>query len=73
MLAVHHELDDCRVCAFADIPVLLPALRNSPRKELVTFRGGISQGDPCEARAYHGFNGIEADVVTRIGQWILSN
>lgn len=73
VLAVHHEFDDCRVCAFADIPALLPALRNAPRKELVTFRGGITQGDPCEARAYHGYNGIEAEVVARIGQWILSN
>jgi len=73
VLAVHHELDDCRVCAFADIPALLPALGNAPRKELATYRGGISRGDPCEAKAYHGFNGIEAEVVARIGQWIQSN
>jgi pimeloyl-ACP methyl ester carboxylesterase len=73
VLVVHHELDDCRVCSFTDLPALLPALRNAPRKELATYRGGISQGDPCEAKAYHGYNGIEVEVVARIGQWILSN
>jgi hypothetical protein len=24
---------------------------------------GVSEGDPCEARAYHGFNGIDGQVV----------
>ena len=32
--------------------------------------GGITVGDPCEARAYHGFNGIEREVITRIAAWI---
>ena len=34
------------------------------------FDGGINVGDPCEARAHHGFNGIEADVVAKIAAWI---
>jgi hypothetical protein len=42
----------------------------TPKKELLTFDGGVSVGDPCEALAYHGFNGIESDVVTKIVQWI---
>jgi hypothetical protein len=25
--------------------------------------GGTSEGDPCEARAYHGFNGVDGQVV----------
>jgi len=41
-----------------------------PRKELLTFEGGKSQGDPCNAMAYHGFNGIEQEVVTKIAEWI---
>jgi hypothetical protein len=29
-----------------------------------------SDGDPCEAFAYHGYNGIEREVVGRITAWI---
>jgi hypothetical protein len=43
-----------------------------PRKELLTFKGGENRGNPCEAFAYHGFNGIEREVVTKTAQWILA-
>ena len=43
-----------------------------PRKELIAMRGGENHGDPCEALAYHGYNGIESDVVARIAAWIAS-
>jgi pimeloyl-ACP methyl ester carboxylesterase len=66
VLVVHHEQDACRVCLFRDMPRLMEKLSPVPRKELVTFRGGENQGDPCEALAYHGYNGIEASVVARI-------
>jgi hypothetical protein len=42
----------------------------TPRKEVLAFDGGVSRGDPCEAMAYHGFNGIERDVVAAIAEWI---
>jgi hypothetical protein len=42
----------------------------SPKKGLLTFDGGQNVGDLCEALAYHGFNGIESDVLTKIAQWI---
>lgn len=71
VLVVHHELDGCRVCAFADIPLLMDRLVNTPHKELLAFSGGLNVGDPCEARAYHGFNGIEFEVVQRIATWLL--
>lgn len=70
VLVLHHEQDACRLCAFSDIPGLMDALSAVAQKELISVRGGISQGDPCEARAYHGYNGIEQDVVTRIADWI---
>jgi hypothetical protein len=31
---------------------------------------GFHKGDPCEAMAYHGFNGIDQQVVTEIAEWI---
>lgn len=70
VLVVHHEDDACRVCRMADMPPLMRALQGVPRVELVTFKGGHNTGDPCAAMAYHGYNGLEGEVVTRIARWI---
>jgi hypothetical protein len=45
-------------------------LSATPRKDLIAMQGGENQGDPCEAFAYHGYNGLERDVVARIAAWI---
>jgi pimeloyl-ACP methyl ester carboxylesterase len=70
VLVAHHRQDGCRLCLFADVPLLMERLTAVPRKELLAFDGGISVGNPCEARAWHGFNGIETEVVERIAAWI---
>lgn len=72
VLVVHHEQDGCKHCAFADIPRLMEKLEAVPRKQLLAFQGGQSRGDPCEAFAHHGFNGLERDAVTQIAAWILA-
>jgi len=73
VLVVHHELDGCILCRFSDMPPLMKKLSGLQRKELITFKDGQSRGDPCEAFAYHGYNGIERQAVDRIAGWILSN
>lgn len=70
VLVVHHELDGCSLCSFADMPALMSKLGGTPRRQLLSFKGGQSKGDPCEAFAYHGFNGIESDVVQQTVAWI---
>lgn len=70
VLVAHHKEDGCRYCLFNDMPRLMERLTTPPRKELMVFEGGKDVGDPCQARAYHGFNGIERDVVNRIAAWI---
>lgn len=70
VLVVHHRQDGCRLCAFPGTARLMEKLTAAPRKELIAVSGGISQGDPCEAMAYHGYNGLEAEVVGRIAAWI---
>jgi len=72
VLVVHHEQDGCKFCPYNEIPNLMKKLTGTARKELITFRGGQSRGDPCQALAYHGFNGIEKDVVGKISDWIYS-
>ncbi|OOG36066.1 hypothetical protein [Polaromonas sp. A23] len=73
VLVVHHEQDACRVCRFSDMPPLMEKLAKTPKAELITVTGGQSTGDPCEAMAYHGFNGHEAEVVSKISSWVLAN
>jgi pimeloyl-ACP methyl ester carboxylesterase len=58
-LIVHHKQDGCAHCRYEDLPQLVNKLTAVPRKELLTFEGGRTKGDPCQAMAYHGFNRID--------------
>lgn len=71
VLVVHHENDGCPLCAFKDVPLLTARLTQSRHTEVIAVKGGQSKGDPCEAEAYHGYNGIEPQVVDKISAWIL--
>ena len=71
VLVVHHEQDGCALCPFADVPALMAKLATAPRSQLLAFKGGEDRGDPCEAFAHHGYNGLERDVVQQIAAWIL--
>ena len=72
VLVVHHEQDGCMLCSFGEVPALMQKFEHVPRKQLLSFKGGDNRGDPCEAFAYHGYNGIEREVVTQIAAWILA-
>ncbi len=65
-LIVLHRMDACRVTR----PSNGEASHRSYGTELIEMEGGKSTGDDCEATAYHGFNGIEAETVDRIKAWI---
>jgi len=70
-LVVHHKNDACRSTPYADTPGLLRDLKQAPRKELVAFDGGDPPtSGPCDARAAHGYLGLDAEVVTAIVGWI---
>ena len=71
VLVVHHEQDGCRLCPYSEIPSLMSKLRTSAKHELLSLKGGDSRGDPCEGFAYHGYNGLENEVVTQIAAWVL--
>lgn len=71
VLVFHHQQDGCSSCALSEMPALMEKLKNSPRTQLLTFSGGENRGDPCEAFAYHGFNGLERDVVGKIAEGVL--
>lgn len=66
-LLVHHRRDSCRVTGFYFAEQSHKKFGN----ELIVMDGGTSIGDDCLAAAYHGFNGIEAETVAKIKEWIL--
>jgi pimeloyl-ACP methyl ester carboxylesterase len=70
VLVVHNKDDGCKLCPVSATSELMDGLKNAPRKELIVVSGGISRGDPCEAMSYHGFNGLEGEVVGSIAKWI---
>jgi hypothetical protein len=70
-LVVHHKNDACRSTPYAETPALLRDLKQALRRELLAFDGGDPpQSAPCEARAAHGYLGLDAEVVTAIANWI---
>jgi pimeloyl-ACP methyl ester carboxylesterase len=70
VLVAHHKQDGCGSCLYSDLPKLTRKLVGVPKTELITFEGGDNIGNPCESRAYHGYNGIEAEVVGKLADWI---
>jgi hypothetical protein len=65
-LVVHHRNDSCRATPFA-------AAEQAHEKygdDFIAMEGGITVGDPCEAFAHHGYNGIEPETVDAIKKWI---
>lgn len=70
VLMVHHEGDSCRDTYYREAKRTASRIK-APRTELIGVSGGKSEGNPCQAMAYHGFNGIEAEVVAAISAWML--
>jgi hypothetical protein len=60
-LVIHHRQDSCRSTLPAGVEPFVKW--SAGRARVVWLSGGTSEGDPCEAGAYHGFNGIDGQVV----------
>jgi pimeloyl-ACP methyl ester carboxylesterase len=70
-LVVHHKDDACRSSPYSGARAIVRALTQAPAREMMSFEGGSRPvSSPCEAKAAHGYLGIEAQVVSAIGAWI---
>ena len=70
-LVVHHKGDTCRGSPYSGAESIMKALKRAPVKELMGFEGGNPPiSEPCEAKAAHGYLGLEAQVVSAIAAWI---
>ncbi len=63
-LVVHHRQDGCRFTRPEGVAPFLAWAKGKAR--VIWLDGGRSTGNPCEARAYHGFNGIDGAVVSAV-------
>ena len=71
VLVVHHEKDACKFCTPHEAKEIAGDLKNSPMKKTVLVNGGSGPtGDPCEARHWHGYIGMEKEAVDLIAAWI---
>ena len=63
-LIVHHRRDSCRVT----LPSLVEPFQawGGAKVRVVWLDGGRDEGDPCLARGYHGFTGIEGQMIGAI-------
>ena len=73
VLVVHHTQDGCKYCPYDQAVALMDKLSAASAKALISISGGMAKGDPCHEWAYHGFNGMEAETVTRITEWIAAH
>ena len=61
-LVIAHRHDSCRFTLPAGVE---PFIRWAGGKASVKWLdGGMDSGDPCQARGYHGFNGLDGEVVS---------
>ena len=76
VLLIRHRLDACKATPPGDADAFKALLTGAPRVDIVTMTGGgpqSSSADPCGAAHYHGFNGIDGEVVKTTVDWVAAN
>lgn len=61
-LVIHHTNDGCRVTLPAGVEPFIKWAGGRARVKWLS--GGADEGDACQARAHHGFNGLDGQVVS---------
>ena len=72
-LITHHANDGCRKTQPGHVDGIKNGLGNAPVVEIRMFSGGREQSKPCKAMSYHGYLGIEDEVVDTIATFVLAN
>ncbi len=73
-LVLSHRKDACDITPAADAPKLIRRLTAAKKAESALLDGGNPpQSEPCEAKAAHGYFGIEAQAVNTIANFVKSN
>ncbi|SMN14580.1 hypothetical protein CRYPA_613 [uncultured Candidatus Thioglobus sp.] len=72
VLAIHHSQDACKTTKPGVVKDIRRKVYNSSRIEVKLFNGGDEpmSNNLCQARTYHGYLGIEDQVVSYISKFI---
>jgi hypothetical protein len=66
-LVIHHRRDACKFTLPSGVEPFIAWSQG--RARVVWLDGGTDIGDPCQARSYHGFNGIDDQVVDAVAKF----
>lgn len=70
-LVVHHKNDACKVCVPHEASRIPSDLKSARFKKFVLIEGGSQpEGDPCEAKHWHGFINFEKETAKIVTDWI---
>jgi pimeloyl-ACP methyl ester carboxylesterase len=69
-LLVYHEKDACQHTPASSAERFRKLLTGAKKVDIKFLKGGSAKGEPCEARHYHGFEGIDGEVVRTITDWL---
>jgi hypothetical protein len=67
-LVVHHRRDGCRLTSPEGVQPFLAWAKG--KAQIVWLDGGLDAGDPCQPRSYHGFNGLDDQVVAAVTRFV---
>lgn len=70
-LVVHHKNDACKICVPYEASRITSGLKSAPVRKFMMIEGGSEpEGDPCEAKHWHGFINYEKETAKIITDWI---
>lgn len=70
---VYHRDDACSVTPPDKVLPFKALLTKAASVDVTMLSGGRTQGDPCEAMSYHGYLGIDGEVVRTVTAWLNSH
>jgi pimeloyl-ACP methyl ester carboxylesterase len=72
VLVLHHQRDACRLCVPDEARRMTAGFRSASVRKFIMVDGGSDpEGDPCEARHWHGFINYEKEAVKLLTDWML--
>ncbi|MEY4725164.1 MAG: hypothetical protein RL043_1313 [Pseudomonadota bacterium] len=72
-LGIHHKKEACEATPIGASEAIIQSRSPDTPKAMVLLDGGEDKGHRCQARAYHGFNGIEGEFVDAAAQFMLQH
>ena len=73
VMAIHHADDGCASTPLSASERIIEGRPSKITSQFVQIDGGVSEGDVCGSKAYHGFNQREPEFIKSAAQFILKN